>query len=226
MLALRKKKVSFFYGARGSAVVWGTSLQDGKLWARFPIVLLEFFIDVILRVALQLWGWLSLQQEWVLGIFPCGVETASAYGWQLYHLHVPTVSKSGIFNLREPSWLVQACTRIALPLPLQFTCFLTLLDTVYSLPRRFAVLMAANLTISPLGYDEVQCCRKMQTFLRNLLSPPAGWKLWIRIFFVVSTHALHYTLTLRRLMSYIYIYIYGAPILDVSRSHTTTQHSR
>ena len=33
-------------------------------------------------------------------------------------------------------------------------------------------------------------------------------------------------LTLRWLMSYIYIYIYGAPILDVSRSHTTTQHSR
>ena len=29
-------------------------------------------------------------------------------------------------------------------------------------------------------------------------------------------------LTLRRLMSY----IYGAPILDVSRSYTTTQHSR
>jgi len=29
-------------------------------------------------------------------------------------------------------------------------------------------------------------------------------------------------LTLRVLMSY----IYGAPILDVSRSHTTTQHSR
>ena len=35
-----------------------------------------------------------------------------------------------------------------------------------------------------------------------------------------------WTLTLRRLMSYIYIYIYGAHILDVSRSHTTTQHSR
>ena len=31
-------------------------------------------------------------------------------------------------------------------------------------------------------------------------------------------------LTLRLLM--LYIYIYGAPILDVSRSHTTTQHSR
>jgi len=35
------------------------------------------------------------------------------------------------------------------------------------------------------------------------------------------TH-LEVSLTLRRLMSY----IYGAPILDVSRSHTTTQHSR
>ena len=32
------------------------------------------------------------------------------------------------------------------------------------------------------------------------------------------------SLTLKLLMSY--IYIYGAPILDVSRSHTTTQHSR
>ena len=31
-------------------------------------------------------------------------------------------------------------------------------------------------------------------------------------------------LTFRLLMSF--IYIYGAPILDVSRSHTTTQHSR
>ena len=34
------------------------------------------------------------------------------------------------------------------------------------------------------------------------------------------------SLTLRLLISYIYIYIYGAPILDVSRSHTTTHHSR
>jgi len=32
------------------------------------------------------------------------------------------------------------------------------------------------------------------------------------------------SLTLRSLT--LYIYIYGAPILDVSRSHTTTQHSQ
>jgi len=37
-----------------------------------------------------------------------------------------------------------------------------------------------------------------------------------------NTEATGIDLTFRRLMSY----IYGAPILDVSRSHTTTQHSR
>ena len=46
----------------------------------------------------------------------------------------------------------------------------------------------------------------------------------------LAHHFLHVSrirvklLTFRLLMSY--IYIYGAPILDVSRSHTTTQHSR
>ena len=49
---------------------------------------------------------------------------------------------------------------------------------------------------------------------------------------LLAHHFLHVSrirvksLTIRLLMSYIYIYIYGAPILDVSRSHTTTQHSR
>jgi len=39
---------------------------------------------------------------------------------------------------------------------------------------------------------------------------------------VLQQELQEHALTLRRLMSY----IYGAPILDVSRSHTTTQHSR
>ena len=47
---------------------------------------------------------------------------------------------------------------------------------------------------------------------------------------LLAHHFLHVSrirvksLTIKLLMSY--IYIYGAPILDVSRSHTTTQHSR
>ena len=44
-----------------------------------------------------------------------GGKVAGAYGWQPYHLHVPTVMKSGSLNLLEPSRPVQACNGIALP---------------------------------------------------------------------------------------------------------------
>jgi len=47
-----------------------------------------------------------------------GVKAAGAYGWQPYHLHVPTVLKSGSLNLLELSGPVQACNGIALPLPI------------------------------------------------------------------------------------------------------------
>ena len=46
--------------ARGGAVGWGTALQDGRSRVRFPMVSLEFFIDIILPAALWPWGWLSL----------------------------------------------------------------------------------------------------------------------------------------------------------------------
>ena len=50
-------------------------------------------------------------------------------------------------------------------------------------------------------------------------------KKWFDWYFVPIICVIFYipnSLTLRWLMSY----IYGAPIIDVSRSHTTTQHSR
>ena len=47
-------------GARCGTVGWGTVLQAGRSWARFPMVSLEFFIDIILPAALWPWGWLSL----------------------------------------------------------------------------------------------------------------------------------------------------------------------
>jgi hypothetical protein len=42
-------KQSKHTGSRGGAVGWGTTLQAGRSWFRFPMVSLEFFTDVILR---------------------------------------------------------------------------------------------------------------------------------------------------------------------------------
>jgi hypothetical protein len=50
-----------------------------------------------------------------------GVEAVCTWGSQPYHLHVPTVLKSGSFSLLEPSGPVQACNGIALPLPFTVT---------------------------------------------------------------------------------------------------------
>jgi hypothetical protein len=59
-------------GISGSAIGWGTVLQTGRSRVRFPMVPLEFFIDIILPVAIWPLGRLSLQQKWVPGIFPRG----------------------------------------------------------------------------------------------------------------------------------------------------------
>jgi hypothetical protein len=52
---------SFMYlGARGSAVSWDTALRVGRSQVRFPMVSLEFFIDIILPTSLWPWGWLNI----------------------------------------------------------------------------------------------------------------------------------------------------------------------
>jgi hypothetical protein len=51
-------------GFRGGAVGWGTALQAGRSRVRFPMLSLDFFIDIILPAALL--------QKWVPGMFPGG----------------------------------------------------------------------------------------------------------------------------------------------------------
>ena len=53
-----------------------------------------------------------------------GVKAAGAKGLQPYHLHVPTVLKSGRLKLLEPSGLVQACNSFDLPVGTQFNHYL------------------------------------------------------------------------------------------------------
>jgi hypothetical protein len=44
--------VKCFRGAYDGAIGWGTALLAGRSWVRFPMVSLDFFIDIILPAAL------------------------------------------------------------------------------------------------------------------------------------------------------------------------------
>jgi len=44
----------------GGAVGWGTALQVGRSRVRFPMLSLEFFIDITLPAIVWFWGWLIL----------------------------------------------------------------------------------------------------------------------------------------------------------------------
>jgi hypothetical protein len=58
--------------ARGGAFGSGTALQAGRSRVRFPMVSLDFFIDINLPAAIWPSGRLNLQQKWVPGMFPGG----------------------------------------------------------------------------------------------------------------------------------------------------------
>src|SRR5215475_4538260 len=86
------------------------------------------------------------------------------------------------------------------------------MEVLYNILNEFDVLLKLvrliKICLNPLKPELISIC-----YLLALLG---------------ARHFLHVSrirvklLTFRRLMSY----IYGAPILDISRSHTTTQHSR
>jgi len=81
------------------------------------MVLLEFFIDKILPAAL-----IQPQREMsTTRNISWGVKAACAYGWKLYHLHLPIVFESGSLNLLETSGPVQACNGIAVPVCMYIT---------------------------------------------------------------------------------------------------------
>ena len=94
--------------------------------------------------------------------------------------------------------------------------------TVYGFPTQQTILSAR---VRGRNWGEMQWEPSSQMF--NPLNPELNPICYL-LALLGARHFLHVSrirvklLTFRRLMSY----IYGAPIPDVSRSHTTTQHSR
>jgi len=78
----------------------------------------------------------------------------------------------------------------------------------------------------PSPLIQLSICTQSPVILTAFSVPPLGFQqglaFLLSIWNVEKLKKMVFCLTLRRLMSY----IYWAPILDVSRSHTTTQHSR
>ena len=83
--------------------------------------------------------------------------------------------------------------------------------------------IASHMTFVPKSFNKEE---RTENVPLNPLNPELNPICYMMA--LLAHHFLHVSkirvksLTIRLLMSY----IYGAPILDVSRSHTTTQHSR
>jgi hypothetical protein len=83
-------------GIWGDVVCWGNALQTGRSRIRFPMVSLEFFIDITLPAALWHWGRPSLSQKWAPGILPRG------NGGRCVWLTTVPLSSAGCLEILEP----------------------------------------------------------------------------------------------------------------------------
>ena len=75
---------------------------------------MTFHWHKILSIALWPWGWLSLWQKWVPGVFPGG-KRGRCVRLTTLPPSCAVVTKFGNLNFLEPSGPVQACNGTALP---------------------------------------------------------------------------------------------------------------
>ena len=149
---------------------------------------------------------------------------------------MPIVLKSGSVNLLEISGPVQVCNGIAfLHVRYRRTLCPRCIGSQYTEPEWAPLGFLLSTCENLRSHQNIQItlrftCTGMERLKMHLINPlkPELNPICYLLALLGANHFLHVSrirvklLTFRRLMSY----IYGAPILDVSRSHTTTQHSR
>ena len=86
-------------------------LQAGKSRIRYPIVSLQFFIDLVLPTPFFLGSTEPLTEISTKNISR-GVKAVGAQRWEPYHFQAQLVLKSRSLNFPEPSEVVQACIGI------------------------------------------------------------------------------------------------------------------
>jgi hypothetical protein len=130
--------------------VWGTALQNGRLVFRFPMLSLEYFIDINIPDVLYSWGRFSLYQKWLPGMFP-GSKGGRWVGLTNLPNTCADFLTSGSLKPLEISSPVKACNGIALPLYLHinnssnsyhFSC-----STYYQLLQNLTYFLHYILTI-------------------------------------------------------------------------------
>ena len=111
MHQLVNKKILIILHPHFGAASCGIPLQTGESRVPFPMVLVEFFIDIIVPAALRPSSRFSLWQKWGIRR-PIGRADDRT-----------TFLKSGRISLLEPSGSAQVCSGLAVPCIYFHSCF-------------------------------------------------------------------------------------------------------
>ena len=99
-----------------------------------------------------------------------GIKAVGAYGWQPYHLHVPTVLKYGCLNLLEASGPVETCNGTALQGPhLTFTFSFTFTSF------HTVLLSCCN------SASDIRCGRYWYSNVISVGTGTVTWYLWVLV---------------------------------------------
>jgi hypothetical protein len=118
MMKFKKNDASKFLRNRDLCKLHFTSTTSPKVGGSIPDVIWIFHWripsgrNMVLGSTQPLTEMCTSNNSW-------GVKVGGAYGWQPYHLLVPTVLKSGSRNFLEPSWSLQVCLGISVPFVFQ-----------------------------------------------------------------------------------------------------------